>query len=399
MKKKIEYLLTPKAIRERTAALFDLTLRGKTHFNYHPEKLRDVADFTLEVIKENYPDLDIPFHSRWGHFQAGGVDRNSKFNELLKDKGALEKARSKLDLVITSVLLDAGAGPEWKFVEDDKEYNRSEGLGVASWHMFCDGYFSVDGQPKADGSKLKTIEAKDIEQAFQVGPSNPLVGAPGRASLLKALGNCVESNLEVFKDARPGNILDHMIAERGKYFAAQDLLKAVLIHFGEIWPSRLKVDGVNLGDVWRHSGLEAKDELSNLVPFHKLSQWLTYSLIEPIQEAGVEVHSAHEMTGLAEYRNGGLLLDSGLITLKDPGLKEKAHRPDSELIIEWRALTVALLDKLAPLIRESLGVKEENFPLAKILEGGTWHAGRRLAKEKRSDASPPLKLESDGTVF
>jgi hypothetical protein len=34
-----------------------------------------------------------------------------------------------------------------------------------------------------------------------------------------------------------------------------------------------------------------------------------------------------------------------------------------------------------------------------VLEGGTWAAGRKLAREKRPDASPPIAVASDGTVF
>lgn len=399
MNDKIKYLLSAKAVRERTTKLFDLTKEGKTHFEIHEEKLPEVAEFVLEVIKDNYPTLEIPFHSRWGHFQVGGVDRNSQLDEKLQSLDPVERARTKLDLVITSVLLDAGAGATWSFDENGKSFNRSEGLGVASWHMFMNGAFSSDGSLRADAKKLMNIDSQDIEKAFQVSQSNPLVGVSGRASLLCSLGKCVAAKPEVFKDGRPGNIIDHMIATKGKNFEAEDLLKAVLINFGDIWPSRINIDGVNLGDVWNHPLLGEKNDLDSLVPFHKLSQWLTYSLIEPIEQAGVEIHSASKMTGLAEYRNGGLLIDTGLITLKDTALLKKAHKPDSEVIIEWRALTVVMLDKIADIVREKLGFNSEEFPLAKVLEGGTWWAGRRIAKKLREDSSPPLKLDSDGTVF
>jgi hypothetical protein len=399
VREEINYLLSAKAVRERTRKIYNLSLSGKTNFEIHEDKLPEVCDFVLEVIKDNYPTLDIPFHSRWGHFQVGDVDRNSKLDEKIKDLDPLEKARIKLDLVITSVLLDAGAGPTWSFNEEGSSFNRSEGLGVASWHMFMNGQFSKDGSLKADSEKLMSLTSEDIKKGFQVSESNPLVGLEGRAGLQVSLGKCVSSKPEVFKDARPGNILDYMIDKHGKDFAATDLLEAVLLHFGDIWPSRISVDGVSLGDVWNHPALGEKEDLNSLVAFHKLSQWLTYSLIEPFVEAGCNVHSVNKMTGLAEYRNGGLLLDSGLVTLRDPEMAKVAHRPDSEIIIEWRALTVTLLDQMADVIRKKLNFSEDEFPLAKVLEGGTWWAGRRLAKEKREDSSPPLKLDSDGTVF
>jgi hypothetical protein len=39
------------------------------------------------------------------------------------------------------------------------------------------------------------------------------------------------------------------------------------------------------------------------------------------------------------------------------------------------------------------------LPLARILQGGTWAAGRTIAKRLRPDGGPPLKIISDGTVF
>ena len=60
---------------------------------------------------------------------------------------------------------------------------------------------------------------------------------------------------------------------------------------------------------------------------------------------------------------------------------------------------MALLDEIAPLVRSELGVSAEAFPLARVLEGGTWAAGRLAAAEKRADGAPPLKVISDGTVF
>ena len=57
------------------------------------------------------------YHARWRHFEAGAIDRRAA---ALKD-GTLEDGteglRAQLDLVVTSVLLDAGAGSVWKYDE------------------------------------------------------------------------------------------------------------------------------------------------------------------------------------------------------------------------------------------------------------------------------------------
>ncbi len=39
------------------------------------------------------------------------------------------------------------------------------------------------------------------------------------------------------------------------------------------------------------------------------------------------------------------------------------------------------------------------MPLAKVLEGGTWRVGRRIARELRRNGEPPIRVASDGTVF
>lgn len=404
----IDFLLSPKAIRERTKQIFDLSCEGKTHFEYHSEKLKATVDHVLSVIKKNYPDLNIPFHSRWGHFKVGPswekkIDRVKKLDERLSNLDPKERARTKLDLVVTSVLLDAGAGAQWKFFEKETEqsFSRSEGLGVASFYMFLSGVMSSDKKSlRADKEGLKTITVDDLNTAFQVSEKNPLVGVEGRVLLLNNLAKALE-NKTIFKDGRPGNILDYLIEKYGEgcVIPASAVLRAVLDGLGPIWPGRLEANGVNLGDIWQHSLLGTKNSFEALVPFHKLSQWMTYSLIEPIMEAGVQVEGVEELTGLAEYRNGGLLLDSGLVTMRNLENLKQAWTPDSELIIEWRAMTIYLLDQIGEEVQKELGKTSKEFPLAKVLEGGTWWAGRFLAMEKRPSGDPPIMIKSDGTVF
>lgn len=397
----LDDLFSPAAIRRQARRIFDLTVAGQTSFIYDPSKLASTTDYVLEVIRKKYPSLEIPFHSRWGHFRAGGVDRIKKVDALLSTVDAAERARAKLDLVITSVLLDAGAGIKWKYVEGEtkSEYGRSEGLGVASLAMFLSGAMSSDQKSlRADAEGLKKVTPRVLEKYFQVSETNPLIGIPGRVGLLNSLARATE-NRKMFRDGRPGNIFDYLIGRYGKKLTAPQILRAVLDGFGPIWPGRLSANGINLGDVWRYSGLQNSKEKNALVPFHKLSQWMTYSLIEPIVEAGVEVTGVEDMTGLAEYRNGGLMLDAGLIRLKNPADANTQWEPGSDLIIEWRALTVHLLDEIGKNVQTALHKTPAEFPLAKVLEGGTWWAGRFLAQEKREGGTPPLDIKSDGTVF
>ena len=150
------------------------------------------------------------------------------------------------------------------------------------------------------------------------------------------------------------------------------------------------------GDVWRHPYANGSGASEGFVPFHKLSQWLAYSLFEPFEWAGIEVTDRDALTGLAEYRNGGLLIDSGVLRLLREDDRNVAWDVGSEIIVEWRALTVSLLDDLARLVRAELNAPA--LPLASILEGGTWAAGREMAMRLRK-GEPPLRVVTDGTIF
>lgn len=400
----LEFLLAPATIRARAEAMLEAAERGGTSFQPRLEKLPEMADFVAEVTRANYPTLEIPFHSRWNHFQAGGRDRNEELNAALAGLDAAGIARAKVDLAIVSVLLDAGAGMAWRYREAESglEVSRSEGLAVASWNMFTSGLFSSNPyQPlRVDASGLENLEFGLLKAGFQVSERNPMVGLEGRFSLLKALAHALRADPELFAPiARPGHLFDHwrLLGE----LRAPQVLRALQRGLGPIWPGRLTLatpEGeFNLGDVWHYAPWGESPSLESCVPFHKLSQWLAYSLLEPLMEAGLEVTDIDGLTGLAEYRNGGLMLDAGLLELRDPNQFSQSHKPGSNLVIEWRALTLALLERLADPIRSELG--KPDFPLAKILEGGTWWAGRKLAAVRRSDGGPPLRIDSDGTVF
>lgn len=392
--KELDYILSPICIRDGAKKIFEATRSGNTHFHFHEEKMGATVDFVMETIHLNYPDMNIPFHSRWGHFRPGNIDRSLWLKARIKELSPLEQARIKWDLVIPSVLLDAGAGTQWKYFEKEtsKDYSRSEGLGVASFHLFMSGALSQNGKElRSDAEGLSRISTKLIEEAFQVTPNNPLVGVEGRTNLLKNLGLALQ-NQTFFKDGRPGNLIDYLILKHGETISAVEILRAVLDALGPIWPGRETLHGVNLGDVWKHSEF-------GLIAFHKLSQWMTYSLVEPLLEAGIRVTGVEELTGLPEYRNGGLLLDCGVLTFKNESDASKIWGPESDLIIEWRALTIYLLDKIGSEVQKRLGKKPQEFPLAKVLEGGTWWAGRKIAAQLRAGGVPPLNIKSDGTVF
>ncbi|HVB89037.1 MAG TPA: DUF1688 family protein, partial [Beijerinckiaceae bacterium] len=199
---------------------------------------------------------------------------------------------------------------------------------------------------------------------------------------------------------RPGDMFERLgESARGAPIGAPAVLELILQAFADVWPGRISIEGVGLGDTWRHKAIVREDATNGLIPFHKLSQWMTYSLIEPLQWGGLEINDLDGLTGLPEYRNGGLFVDLGALSPRSPQALADIHSPADEIIVEWRALTLALLDELASMLRERLGLDKQTLPLACVLQGGTWSSGRRIARELRADGAPPLAIRSDGTVF
>ena len=401
-------LLTAQAVRARAGQMLEIGLAGGlSHFTIDLDRMDDVAQAVLAITRKAYPTLDVPFHARWRHFVTGGIDRWAGLANAAFWPDRAARARAEFDLAIVSVLLDAGAGAAWRYRDatSGESIGRSEGLAIASLDMFAAGLFSRDARTpfRADADVLAKLPLASLTSAFQVSEVNPLLGLQGRTDLLRRLGKQVSEHREVFglhDTPRPGGLFDHIAAQaNGGAIAAPAILSQVLDQLGPIWPSRLELAGVPLGDCWRHPALKADDATTGLVPLHKLSQWLSYSLIEPLQRAGIDVTDIDGLTGLAEYRNGGLFVDHGVLRLRDAADADRAHAVDSLLVVEWRALTVALLDRLAELVRAKLGRTPKTLPLASILEGGSWAAGRAVAFARRPDGSPPLKVISDGTVF
>jgi hypothetical protein len=418
-------LLSAAAVRERCGRILAAVEAGGSRwFTVVPGRLDEAADLVAGVTRRRYPEGGVPYHSRWRHFEAGGTDRvaaiESAAGDALNDPA--ERARARIDLAVVAVLLDAGAGGAWRY--DDRAsglvIGRSEGLGIASLRAFAAGLFSSDpGRPlRVDAAALERLEAGALAAAFQVGTGNPLVGIDGRLALLRRLGAAMAAQPGWFgAQGRPGGLYDALAGPRGAvraagagsagsggpsdratHVAAHDILHALLHTLGSIWPQGARLEGVALGDAWRHPQAGGEGVTEGWVPFHKLSQWLTYSLLEPFESAGVTVDGLDALTGLAEYRNGGLLVDMGVIVPREAAALAVPLCPGAEPIVEWRALTVALVDRLAPRVRERLGTDARGMPLAAVLEGGTWAAGRELAQARRG-GEPPFSIVSDGTVF
>jgi GTP cyclohydrolase II len=400
-------------VRARSHKLLDLGLKDELpHFTVDTSKMPEAVESVLGSISKRYPDMKIPIHSRYRQFECGGVNRlrDLEMSWAGDSIDAMEAVRRKIDLVVVSVLLDAGAGADWRYHDaSGTSYNRSEGLAVASMDMFRSGAFAQGDGSFVDAAGLLDMRIEELADGFQVSDAeNPMAGLEGRLAILHRLGVSLQTHHEIFQRGehfRPGNILDHVLHQamdgtrivQDSRLSLRVLWKAVVEGLGEVFPDP---SGKQMGDCWHHSSLGAPGSQDSMVPFHKLCQWLTYSLIEPFEAFGIEFVDNYLLTGLAEYRNGGLFVDSGVLVPRDPAVFDVPHEVGSELVVEWRALTVGLCDKTAESIWDRLGVTQQKMPLAQILEGGTWAAGRELAFAKRPETGdPPIMINSKGDVF
>ena len=344
-------LLSAAAVRNRANQAFALAQAGKLDdWTLDLSALPACADFVAAVVRKRYPALNVPFHARWRHFVFGGKDFWDAIAAQAQWRDAHARARAEFDLAISSVLLDAGAGAAWRYADSSSGMiaARSEGLALASLRLFEWGGFSADPSDplRADAEALTRFDGAQLADAFQASERNPLAGLAGRAGLLNRLGAHADAHGDTFARAdrpRPGGLYDVLVAQaHDGALPAAVILDVVLDASGPIWEQRPALDGVALGDCWPHPQL-------GYVPLHKLSQWLAYSLIEPLQRAGVEVTEIDGLTGLAEYRNGGLFIDLGVLALRNAG--PRAFDVSDAAIVAWRSLTVALLDRIAPLVR------------------------------------------------
>lgn len=378
-------------IRKQSGIILQLAQeKALKAYHYHPEKISEVARYVIETTEQRYPDGLVPPHSRWRHFEAG--DKN-RWATLRKAIPAEESLKIATELTILAVLLDAGAGADWRYTENDgSTYTRSEGLGVASFHLFNQHFASGDA-PGITANRLKNLTLDAFRDAFQVSGQNPLIGTRERWQLLQDLASQLANNPSIFgAEGRLGNLAETLLNKN-----QIDLIHAfncLLDLLTPVWPER---PGQNVaeGDVWYYT----TDQVDIRLPFHKLTQWMLYSLAECWQMHDIEVLNSNLLTALPEYRNGGLLIDMEVLIPVDPEFHYKEFSPESNEVLELRAMTVATVDLIADSIRSQMGADATNLSLAQILEGGTWFAGRKIAREKRSDSSPPIRYQADGTLF
>ena len=348
-------------------------------------------------MDKHYPNGEVPYHSRFRHIEMDNINRLAILRNALSLRDQ-EWEKFVFEWLVLSVFLDAGAGSTWRFYDTTvgKYYQRSEGLALASLALM--GYFYHPSH-EIKGVSTVLIDAlseKQFEDIYQVTEDNLLVGVTGRYALLQSIGGLLTHH----RLSQLADFLDKLTRRMPNKLCLVDVLFTQLVKFfSPIWPNPYPELPQPIGDIGLYPFIKTAKNMSDWVPFHKLTQWLTYSLIEWFEELGYTIESSFLLTGLPEYRNGGLFVDSGVMGLNNAHIKDHYHFPTSPLVVEWRALTIVLLDKLATEICGMMRVPQDALPLSKILQGGTWALGREKAYQRSPIGQSPILIKSDGNIF
>lgn len=392
-------LLTLDAVRERCARMLELAEDGKlTHVSVDLAALAPAADRIVAHIRARWPDLVLPFHSVWRRFEAGGHDRFADLAGYRQWSDVREMGRAAFDMALVAGFLGHTAPPRWAYAEGvtAERYRDAEGLAVAGLAMIASGLLSgVPMDPlRADAGQLARLGPDEVAAALQMPPDNTVIDIEARMHVLRRLGEAVNLRDDLFAredDPRPGGLFDLLFEEGlGAPLEAARIFEVLIDGLAPVFAGGAELGGIPLGDTWRCevAARQGDDpETAALLPFHSRIQRLVPDLAEPLVWAGVEIVGLEALTAQSDETAASLLIDTGVVSLRDETGEAELPPLSSPATIELRAVTVALFDRLAPLLRERLGVDADEMPLAGLLEGGIRQASGEIALEKRGEAA------------
>ena len=128
------------------------------------------------------------------------------------------------------------------------------------------------------------------------------------------------------------------------------------------------------------------------------AQEMVYALVEPFAWAGFEVADLELLTAPADDTHASVFTESGVLKIKD-GPQTPTEDSVRDRMVEIRAATLALTDRLADLLRRELDVPAEQLPLTCILEGGTCRLGTRILEEASGKNEKLGRYLNPGAVF
>ena len=358
----------------------------------------------------------IPSHSRWRHFDAGGVDRLAELERAARRRSTpTERARARIDLVVDqrAARRRRRAALALRRAGHRRDVRALRGPGGGELpRCSCAGAFSADPatplRVDADGAGARR-RGRLGAASSRCRATIRWSGSTGRAALLRRLGARAAARGPSLRCRRraPGRTCSTLLrararARRGVAARATSCARCSIGLRPDLAGPTAAATASTLGDVWPHPARRRRRARRGLVPFHKLSQWLAYSLLEPLERAGVRGDRTSTRSPAWPSTATAACCSTPACSCRAPRRRRCAsvHRSGDELVVEWRALTVALLDRA----RRRACARALGAPRASC----RWRASSKAAPGPPAASSRPsaarrrrrrIRVASDGTVF
>jgi hypothetical protein len=400
-------LETFKAERVRSVAntLLDRALADHLdHVTVDISKLDQALIEVLETAKQAYPDFQIPPYGVWRLFEAGGVDRWSALASVRNFQSADELLAAASDLAILAAYMDVNTLQGWSY-EDmmaGTVATGREATALAVINMFAAGSFSSDPVDpfRVDADAMIRLEIEELATGLQISAEQEEEFLKHLQRQLKRFGEALALRPDLFgegQSTRPGNLVVKVGSEGWGSVDATVLLDRLLQSLAPLWEGGAAERDVAFGDSFAHP-VKANSANQEIVPFHLNAQRMVYSLVEPLAWAGYEVDELDTLTGPGDAEHAGLFVNTGVLGFKS----ETGDLSDDQALdrhTEVRAVTIALTDRLAAMLRKELDVEQEQLPLSCILEGGTSRAGAAIVSENQDLREKLEKIMNPDSIF
>lgn len=366
----VEHLHRLEVIRERAWMLLAAAEREQSdHFQPSPEAVGAVAVALAELIRAAPQGETPPAAERapllanlWHGLRLDQPTALEALATALAGGDGLAHARSGADLaVLHRVIEPAGLPSKGPLLDALVTFFAAGGCTA-----------KTPGAPALDAPGLRRILAGDggIEPPEAL---LKLLAEPERRERLRLLASGLEQAPELFgAEGRFGLVLDRLVAmasgtNGGRRIDAQQVVDLLAPLIDPITASTVRLGGRLAGDVWRHPLAWAGDRSRELVPFHAVLLALLLDLVEPLQEAELGLSGIEHVPVPADRALAALMLRLGLVRPRHAAIARLRHPPGSDIVVELRALSVALADRLADRLRAELGRTAHDLPVAGIV--------------------------------
>jgi hypothetical protein len=372
----VEHLHRLEVIRERAWMLLAAAERGQSdHFVPSAEAVGTVAaalaDKIREVAAADQPTpagpASPPLANLWQRLRRHQPAALSVLAEAVAGSDAIERARSGADLAMLHRIVEpVGLAPG------------EAALDALVRHFAAGGWSARAQRPALDAPGIRRSLAGDGAVALPPALAALLDDAARRQRLEQLAAQLEQAPDWVGIDGRFGSLLDRLVSEAARppggngavvpQVPAQLLIDRLAPLLDPIVASTVRIGGMLAGDVWRHPLAWANDRSRELVPFHSLLVALAIDLVEPLEEAAAPLADLDQLPVPADRLVAAQMLRLGLVRSRHAAVARLRHPPGSDIVVELRALSVALTERLADRLRAELGRTVHDLPVVRIVE-------------------------------